>query len=110
MPVTTKRSESWRLACMDQIRLEQAERVSKMRELRAEMDRLEALETPLVQKLMRAQSFDVDRGICPRCAIDDAKSIKLVAIPTSAIVVEGQQQNVDVMNCPECGWDDTVSC
>jgi hypothetical protein len=104
--VTSDSSESWRQKRIEEIRREQSERASKIRELSREIERLQELEVPLAQKLIRAQKFDPGSGHCPRCAIDNAKRSELIVQPIGTIVIGDQQADASLMRCPTCGWND----
>src|SRR6187549_260314 len=105
----TDNSEGFRQSRIEHIQHKQSQRVEKLRQLGREMKELEDAETALHLQMMRAQRFDTGLGICPRCAIDEGITSKLIAIPIAAIARDDISEDVDLMQCPRCGWDDTVT-
>lgn len=93
-------SESFRIARLLQLQEERAANDGRLSELRQELEGLEAAETARHQKSIRAQNFDPEQGVCPRCCIDDAVTNRLLAVAFGA--------SNPVLRCSTCGWTETA--
>lgn len=95
--------EEFTLRRVGQIQQEQARLLERSGELRSAMKALQAADAALQQQLIRAQRFDPSQGVCPRCAIDDAITCRLLLVPGP------NGSNVPaVPRCPQCGWTDSA--
>lgn len=83
------------------LEVENRNRADRIRELQAEVRKLDAADTDAVHAILRGNQFDARDARCPRCWIIDGKRVDMAPQPS--------ETDNDLLRCRECGNEIEIS-